>query len=102
MAKDKFREAVDKLWPKTKKELEKALKSTKKMIDKGEKYLKAGYEKGLENTKILSLNIKKEKLYYDLGRQVGHIPKTKWGSSSKVNKLIKEIKSLDKEIKKLK
>ena len=100
--KDTFKEVVDKLWPKTKKELEKAVKSTRKLIDKGENYLKAVSEKGIDNTKVLALSLKKEKLYYALGKQIVQLPKGKWSRSAKINALMKEIKAVDKEIKKLK
>jgi len=102
MSKDTFKEVVEKVWPKTKRELEKALKNTKTMIDKGEEYLKDVSEKSVKNTKKLSINIKKEKLFYDLGKQLSSLPKTKWASSQKASKIVNSLKALDKDIKKLK
>jgi len=102
MANDKMKEVVDKLWPKTKKELEKALENTKKMIDKGEAYLKTFSEKSAEQTKKLSLNLKKEKLFYDLGKALSTFPKSKWAAHRKAGELLKEIKNIDREVKKIK
>ena len=102
IAKDTIKEIKEKVWPKTRKELENALKSTKSMIDKGEKYLKNVSEKGAQQTKKLSLSLNREKLYYDLGKLVSSTPKTKWKSNLKIKNSIKNIKDLTKDIKKIK
>jgi molecular chaperone DnaK (HSP70) len=100
MKKEKFKEVVEKLWPKTKKELEKVLENTKKMLEKGEKYIKTVSEKSAENTRKLSISLKREKLYYNLGKLVSRTPKNKWSNNKKIINLLKEIKLLDKEINK--
>ena len=100
--KDTLKQTMDKIWPKTRKELEKALKNTKKLIVKGEKQVKTLSEKGAEQTKKLSLSLKKEKLCYDLGKVVANMPQNKWVKSKKVNDLVKEFKILNREIKKIK
>ncbi|MFH1857061.1 MAG: hypothetical protein ABH836_07575 [Candidatus Omnitrophota bacterium] len=99
MTNDKFKEMIDKFWPATKTELEKAMKKTKKALQQGEKYLKEVSEKGVQETKKMSLHVKKEKLCYDLGKIVAKTPKTKWQSDAKITDLIREIKELGKEIK---
>mgnify|MGYP000238677254 CR=1 FL=1 len=101
MNKDKLKETIDKVWPGTKKELEKVITNTKKMLNKGEEYLKVVSQKSLNNTRKVSLNFKKEKLYYTLGKNVAKIPKNKWSSDKKINELVKNIKALEKEIKKI-
>lgn len=95
-------EIAHKLWPKTKKELESALENTKEILSKGEQYLKDVSDKGIKNTKKLSLNFKKEKLYYDLGKTLSKIEKDKWPEDQKSEALLKKIKILDQEIKKIK
>jgi len=100
--KDTLKYVKQDLWPKTKKELEKGMKSTKKILDKGEKYLKSVSEKGLVQTKKLSLNLKKEKLYYDLGKVVAKISCEKWSSNNKIENIVKQIKALDRKISQIK
>jgi len=102
IAKDTMKEIREKVWPKTRKELESVLKNTKGMIDKGEKYLKNVSDKGAQKTKKLSLSLNREKLYYDLGKLVSKTPKTRWNSNQKITSSIKTIKELTKDIKKIK
>jgi len=97
-ARGKFDEIKNNLWPKTKKELEKALDSTKKAIDTGEKYLKELSEKGIEKTRKISLSLKREKIYYELGRAVAMTAKSKWQDAKEIDDLVDEIKKLTKEI----
>ena len=102
IAKDTMKEIKENVWPKTRTELENALKNTKSMLDKGEQYLKNVSEKGVQQTEKLSLSLKREKFYYDLGKLVSRTPKTKWQSSPKIASSIKSIKDLTKDIKKIK
>lgn len=104
MAKEKesLKKVFDKLWPQAKKEVDKGVKNAKKMLAKSEKYLKELSEKGASQTKKLSLSIKREKAYYDLGKAVSSTPSTKWKTSRKISALITEIKGLDKDIAKIK
>ena len=102
MKKDNFKKVVDNLWPKTKRELEKAIEKTKKMITKGESYIKAVSARSVDKTRKISLSMQREKLCYTLGRNIAKTPKSKWGSDKKIGELIKDIKTLDKEIRKIK
>ncbi len=119
-----IKEVVDKLWPKTKKELESAMKSAKKFMAKGEKYLtkkeldsavsnvkkfmnrseaylKKVSIKGVKETKKFSLGLKKEKAFHDLGKAVSSISPSRWPIDEKVSKLLKQIKGLNSQIKKI-
>jgi hypothetical protein len=96
--KDNFKHRWEKAWPEAKKELEKALKNARIALNKSEVYLKNVTEKGAEQTKKISLGLKKEKLYYDLGKEVAATSVTKWKSSRKISALLKEIKKIDKQI----
>jgi len=100
--KDPLKEIVDKVWPKTKKELEKGMKNAKVMLTKGEKYLKDVSDKGIEKTKKLSLSLKREKLFYDLGKAAATTANNKWTGSKKIQTALKEIKDLSRQIKKIK
>ncbi len=100
--KDPLKEIAEKVWPKTKKELEKGMKSAKEMLNKGEKYLKDVSDKGREKTKKLSLTLRREKLFYDLGKAAATTVKTKWNSSKKIQSVLTEIKNLTAQIKKIK
>ena len=102
MGKDNFKKTVDNLWPKTRKELEKAIEETKKVIARGESYIKAVSARSVDKTRKISLSMKREKLYYILGKNIAKTPKSKWNSDKKIGELIKGIKTLDKEIKKIK
>ena len=98
----KFDEIKKKVWPNTKKELEKGMKEAKKMLDKGETYLRNVSEKGVDQTKKISLNLKKEQLCYQLGKALAAAPKTQWSKNKKVEKLVKTIHGIDKDLKKIK
>ncbi|UCC96016.1 MAG: hypothetical protein JSW40_04505, partial [Candidatus Omnitrophota bacterium] len=94
------KEVAEKVWPKTKKELEKAIDRAKVLMGRGEEYLKGVTEKGVENTKKLSLSLKREKLYHDLGKLAAVTPKNKWAHTKRINDLLKDIKTIDREVKK--
>ena len=75
---------VDKVWPTAKKDLEKTLAQTKKLIAEGEKHLKEFTEKSVEQTRRVSLGIRREKVYYDLGRLVARTAPAKWKTTKKI------------------
>lgn len=102
MTRKKLKDVVDKVWPKTKKELEKAIKNAKKYLAKGEEYFTEISEKGVKQTKRLCLGLKKEKLCHDLGKAVAVTAAAKWKTNKKITALIKEIKKLDSQIKQIK
>jgi len=98
--KDPLKEKIENIWPMAQKEIEKGIENAKKMIAAGEKYLKELSEKGIEKTKKTSFALKREKLYYDLGKAVASTSPDKYKTNKKITKLTKEIKKIDKEIKK--
>ena len=100
-AQEKWKEIQTKVWPKTKKELEKGMLEAKKMLNKGEKYIRSVSNKGVKETKKISLNLKKEQLYYQLGKSLAHSQKAKWTESRKAESLVKKIKIIEREIKKI-
>jgi len=97
MPQEKVKELIEKNWPKTKIELEKAMESAKKMISKGEEYIKDLSEKSVDATKKISCNLKKEKLFYDLGKLVSATSKSKWESNKKISAMLLEIRAIDKK-----
>lgn len=100
--KDPVKNTVENIWPLAKKEIEKGVKNAKKMLAAGEKYLRELSEKGMEKTKKTSLSLKKEKLYYDLGKAVATASSANLSQNKKASKLIAEIKTLNRQIKKIK
>lgn len=97
-----IREIIREYWPKAKVELERALKTAQRLLGEGEKHLKNISEKSLKSAKKLSLKVMKEKLYYDLGRLIARINKKKWLGNRSLDEVIKKIKKLDFELKKIK
>ena len=57
MDSERFNEFKNKVWPQTKKELEKGMESTKKMIIEGEKHIKALSQKSIKNATAPVLRI---------------------------------------------
>ena len=86
---------ADKIWPGTRKELEKVIESTRAAIDNGEKYIKILSRKSVDNAKKISISFKKERLYYDLGKAVALTPKSKWAESTLIANIVDELKQLD-------
>lgn len=99
--KDHLQEFVETMWPKTKKELEKAAENAKVMLSKGEKYLKEVSDKSMAQARRLSLSLKREKLFYQLGKTVAQANVETLKMNKKFNTLLQEIKSLDTQIKKI-
>jgi predicted nucleic acid-binding Zn-ribbon protein len=100
--KDFFHELKEKHWPKAKKELEKGIDNAKKMLSAGEKHVRQFSEKGVEKTRKITLQVKKERLIYDLGKALSATAKNRWSTNKKIQGLQKEIKELEKKIKKIK
>ncbi|MCQ9206208.1 MAG: hypothetical protein NG737_07860 [Omnitrophica bacterium] len=102
MAKEKrvsLKKAVDKFWPRTKKELEKASENAKVLLAKGEKYLRGVSEKGVRHTKKISLSLKREKLYYNLGKTIAATASGNWKDNKKISDYLNAVKKLDRQIK---
>lgn len=97
--KEIFKDQIEHFWPVAKKKLEKTVESAKKVLDQGEAYLKELSKKGAKQTRKMSSSLKKEKLYYDLGKIVAHTAVSNWNTDEVIKSLLKEIKQLDKEAK---
>jgi len=94
----KWKQTVDKYWPKTKVELEKAAKTTKVLLEKGEVHVRNVSKKSVEELQKLSLNLNKERLYRNLGRSVAGASSEEWAKSRKISALLKEIKTVERNI----
>ncbi len=99
---DFFQEVKQKHWPKAKTELEKGINNAKKMLSVGEKHVRQLSQRSAERTRKIALQVKRERFIYELGRSVSITPKNKWGTSKKIQNLRKEVKGIEKEIKKIK
>jgi len=97
-----FKETIDKMWPVTKKELEKAIDNAKDLLSKGEESLKTMSDKSVATMKQVTLSLKREQVCFELGRAVAATPIAKWKTSKKIAGFLKEIKTIDQGIKKIK
>ncbi|MDD5613735.1 MAG: hypothetical protein PHQ54_01530 [Candidatus Omnitrophica bacterium] len=97
--KEKLKGRVLDLWGKTKKDLENVLAESVKLIKKGEGHIKDFSEKGKIKIEIMNLKLKRENLYYKLGKTVASTVKNKWSASSKIEKLRLDIIKATKDIK---
>ena len=97
-----LQENLAQLWATSKKDFEKMTKETSKLVKKGEIALKDVSQKSQEQIEAISAMVKKEKLYYDLGKAAASVAKSQWSKSKKISSVIKEMSKLDKVIKKAK
>jgi len=95
---DKFKDAINKYWPMTKAELEKAAAKSKELLKQGERIVKEVSAKSAKETKKMALNLKKERLIHKLGKSVLGATPAKWGETAEITDLHKEIKDLEKTI----
>lgn len=99
MKREELKSKIGKLWESTRKDLEKVLKDTNNLVKKGEEYIKEVSGKGKEKLEAMRLTLKREKLYHELGKTVSSLPKSRWANSKKIEKLVEDIKKINKEIK---
>ena len=95
---DKFKDAINKYWPITKAELEKAAEKSKELLKQGEKIVKEVSAKSAKETKKMALNLKKERLIHKLGKSTLETVPAKWAETNEITELHTEIKGLEKEI----
>ncbi len=86
------------IWKRTRKDLDAVVSETSKLIKKGEKQVKEISEKSRLKLEIMNLKLKREKLYYTLGKSIAGISPSKWTQNKKIEKIIAEIKKLNREI----
>ena len=94
-----LKDTIVDIWKRTRSELEVAMNETSKLIKKGEKHVKSFSDKSKEKLELISAKLRRERLYYQLGKIVSSIAKPKWKDSKKIDKLRSEISKLSKEIK---
>ena len=64
--KTEIQQVLKKLWQTSQKDFEKLTKETSQLLKKGEKALKEASLKSKEKLELVSLALKREKLYYQL------------------------------------
>ncbi len=87
------------IWKLTRDEFDTAMDETSKLIKKGEEHVKSFSGKSKEKLELISAKLRRENLYYQLGKAVSSTAKAKWKDSKKIDKLRSEIAKLSKEIK---
>lgn len=102
MQQKKIKELIDQIWPKTKQELEKGLVQTKKFLSEGEKHLRNFSHESAINVHKMSLQIQRERAYYELGKAVAKIKKESWPGDKKVGIILANIRRIERDMKKTK
>ena len=102
MKKKNIQKVINEVWPKARKELEKIAKETKVLINKGEKEMVKITDKSVRGIKSVELQLKKEKLYYDLGKLIAQKSPKSWSETKKATDIVKEIKGIGRKIDTLK
>lgn len=95
-----LKDKVVKLWLRTKRDLENVVNDAGKLIRKGEEQIKEISEKSREKLELMSLKLKRENLYYRLGKTLAGLSRSRWQENKKLQKLISEVKKLEREIRK--
>ncbi len=90
---------VGRLWELSKKDLERILKDTSSLVKKGETYIKDKSKEGREMLEALALALEREKSYYELGKSLVKLPKSKWANNKKVGDYLTKIKKISSKIK---
>ncbi|MDP8253704.1 MAG: hypothetical protein P9X27_04805 [Candidatus Kaelpia aquatica] len=102
MAKKKKKDLKDTMvdiWKSTRGEFDIVMDETSKLIKKGEKHVKVFSDKSKETLELISAKLRRENLYYQLGKTASSTTKSRWNDSKKMDKLRSEITKLSKEIK---
>lgn len=93
---DELKTKADHLWKEAKKDMEKFLTDTSRLIKQGEVQLKDASEKGREKMEKMGYALRKERLYYELGKKTASLPRSQWENNKRINELVREIKKLDR------
>lgn len=99
---EELREKFGQVWDVTKSDIDKALDETAKLLKKGEEYFKEISGKSRDNLELVSLKVRREKLYYQLGKALSRLPAGKWAGNKKVKATLDEIKTLTQRMNKSK
>jgi len=102
MKKRELKKRIDKLWRLSKKDAENILQDASRLFKKGEEYIKEVSKKGEKNLETMLLSFQKERLYYEMGKSLANLSKSKWESSKKVESFLIKIRNINRKIKKIK
>ena len=93
-----LKQKISSLWARTKKDLDNVLDETGRLIKKGEEHIKVISEKSKMKLELMNLMLKRENLYYRLGKAIAKMSQSKWSSAKNLQKMNAEIKKLNREI----
>jgi hypothetical protein len=96
-----WKEGMDKLWSKTRVELDRASKVAKELMDKGEQHAKELSVRGAREVRKLSLNVQKEGLYFRLGKAIAASSPESWQANKKALLIQNRIVKIDHALKRL-
>ena len=85
-------ESLKKEWEKTKKQLNKLSKNVVEIAKRSEKELIEISKKGKMQIDSAAIRLKKEHLYYQIGKEYSRLKSEKKQTSAKLKKLLEELK----------
>jgi predicted nucleic acid-binding Zn-ribbon protein len=87
------------IWRVARDDFDSAMSETSKLIKRGEKHVKSFSDKSKDRLELISAKLRRESLYYKLGKKVSVTAKSKWKDSKTIDSLRSEISKLSREIK---
>ena len=97
-----IKKKLNRLWKLGRKDLDRMLKETSDLIKKGESHIKEASKNAEQNLEAMILSLKREKLYYELGKSAAGVSQNKWTKNKKLSGLLNKTKNISRDIKKLK
>jgi chaperonin cofactor prefoldin len=102
MERRKVEKRMNRLWRAVKKDLNRVSQDAARLASKGEVYIRDVSKKAEDNLEAMVLSVQRQKLYYELGKYLAGLSKSKWAESKKAEDFLLKIKRLGREIDKLK
>ncbi|MBU3958645.1 MAG: hypothetical protein KKH29_06250 [Candidatus Omnitrophica bacterium] len=99
MDQKKIKQRINKLWKTGKKDFSKIMKDTSVLVKKGEAQIKEVSRDAEKNLEVIVLSLRREKLYYELGKTLSNVSQGNWASSKKAIDLFIKVKDINRKIK---
>lgn len=102
MKKKSLEKNLHDLWKQAKNDFDTVVKEGSVIAKKSEKYLKEKSKEGKKQLEALTLALKREKLFYELGKALSKIPKGKKIINKKAQIILKDIRKVNAQIRRKK
>jgi vacuolar-type H+-ATPase subunit H len=96
--KEKTKIDFNKIWQETKEQLVQLSKDTTDFLKRGEEEISKVSGQAKKNFENMVLKLKKEQLFYFVGKEAYKLLKNKRVPKASLKKLIEEVKNIDKQI----